>query len=95
MSGYGVEDVTDETERSAAKVQQIADIASRINRLKHRLGPITERINAGDRDPAVLKENNRLQAVISRLHEEREHLTKSRGEKLPRRSGAKFHKEIL
>ena len=71
--------MTDEIERSAAKVQQIADIASRINRLQDRLAPITERINFGERDPAVLEENNRLQAEISRLHEEREHLTKSSG----------------
>lgn len=52
-------------------LDQISNTARRITQLVYELQPVTEQIMAGNRDPAILAKNNRLQDEIARLDEQR------------------------
>ena len=55
-------------------IDQSSDIARRIVRLLGELRPVTEQIIAGNRDPAILAKERRLQDKIARLDEQRDML---------------------
>ena len=58
----------------ATVLDQIGDAALRIKQLVYELQPVTDRITAGDRDPAILEKNERIQSEILRLDELRKQL---------------------
>jgi hypothetical protein len=49
------------------RMQQIADISARINRLTNELRPISESIKAGKHDGTALELSNRIQTEIGAL----------------------------
>jgi hypothetical protein len=58
----------------AQRTQQIDELKWRITTLIEQLRPITARVNAGENDDGLLKENSRLQGEIADLARRRERL---------------------
>ena len=58
-------------------LDQISDTSRQIVQLVDELRPVTEQIMAGNRDPAILEKNNRIQEAIARLDGLRDQLLRA------------------